>query len=223
VGLGDPVWALKEISRDPTHKWILDRKNGRTISAVDIQRCYLELAKKHLTGLDDESDWVLVEWERTLDDLEADPMRCVDRIDWVTKKWLLDMFREDEGLEWSDPWLQSLDLEYHNINPERGLYHDLYRKGAIQKVLSDDHVIRAGSEPPQDTRAKGRSTLVKVLAENRVRYIVDWDSVYLENEHHLSFRDPFDTYDAEVETFVEEIQAAAEAGQTPGTMRKPLQ
>lgn len=84
-------------------------------------------------------------------------------------------------------------------------------------------MIRAGSEPPQDTRAKGRSALVKVLAENRVRYIVDWDSVYLENEHHLSFRDPFDTYDAEVEAFIEEIEAASESGNAPGTtMRRPL-
>ena len=223
VSLGDPVWALKEVSRDPTHKWILERKNGRTISAIDIQRCYLDLAKKHLTGMDDESDWVLREWERTLDDLERDPMSCSDRIDWVTKKWLLDMFREDEGLEWSDPWLQSLDLEYHNINPERGLYHDLMKKGGIERVIDDEHVDRANFEPPQDTRAKARSQLVKVLSEHRVRYIVDWDSVYLENEHHISFRDPFNTYDDEVGAFVEEIKVASESDQSSGTMRRPLQ
>ena len=222
VSLGDPVWALKEVSRDPTHRWILERKGGRTISAIDIQRSYLELAKKHLTDLDDESDWVLTEWERILDDLESDPMKCVDRIDWVTKKWLLDIFREEEKLDWSDPWLQSLDLEYHNINPDRGLYHDLDRKGGIQRVIKDDEVDRANLEPPQDTRAKGRSALVKVLAEKRLRYIVDWDSVYLENEHHLSFRDPFDTYDDDVETFVEEIKGASESAQAPGTMRRPL-
>ncbi len=89
-------------------------------------------------------------------------------------------------------------------------------------MSKDDEVDRANLEPPQDTRAKGRSALVKVLAEKRLRYIVDWDSVYLENEHHLSFRDPFDTYDDDVETFVEEIKGASESAQAPGTMRRPL-
>lgn len=205
VGLGDPVWALKEISRDPTCSWILERKNGRTISAIDIQRRYLELSEKYLKDLDEESDWVLREWARTLDDLERDPMLLVGRLDWVAKKWMLDTFIESEGLDWNDPWLQSLDLEYHNINPNRGFYFDLEQRGLIEQVLTEERIERACFEPPQDTRAKARSTVVKALAKNRVRYIVDWDSVYLENERHLSFRDPFYTYDDEVAEFVDEI------------------
>lgn len=211
MDLGDPVWALKEISRDPTYRWILDRHNGQTISAIDVQRGYLDLAQRHLKGLDEESDWVLREWARTLDDLEKDPMLLVDRLDWVTKKWLLESFQENEGLNWDDPWLQSLDLEYHNIDPHRGLYYDLERQGAIERVLTDKQIEEACTRPPQNTRAKARAALVKALSENRVRYIVDWDSVYLENEHHLSFRDPFHTYDEEVAAFAEEISAASNA------------
>lgn len=209
MGLGDPVWALKEISRDPKHKWILGRHNGKTISAIDVQRSYLELAQRHLKGMDDESDWVLREWERTLDDLETDPMQMADRLDWVAKKWLLNSFREAENLSWDDPWLQSLDLEYHNIDPNRGLYHDLVKQGAMQRVLTDEQVESACTTPPQDTRAKARAALVRTLSENRVRYIVDWDSVYLENENHLSFRDPFSTYEEETNTFADEIQNAS--------------
>ncbi|MDA0747950.1 MAG: proteasome accessory factor PafA2 family protein [bacterium] len=221
VGLGDPVWALKEISRDPTYQWILERKNGRTISAIDIQRRYLELAQRHLQGMDEESDWVLVEWAETLDGLERDPMAMTDRLDWVTKKWMLDMFVESEGVEWSDPWLQSLDLEYHNINPNRGFYYDLERKGLVKRVLDDERINRAIHEPPQDTRAFGRSEVVRALSENRVRYIVDWDSVYLENERHLSLRDPFQTYEEEVGAFVEEIKTASTSPSRP--IRRRLQ
>lgn len=209
MGLGDPVWALKEISRDPDHKWILGRHNGKTISAIDIQRAYLELAQRHLKGMDDESDWVLREWERTLDDLETDPMLLVDRLDWVAKKWLLNSFRESENLSWDDPWLQSLDLEYHNIDPNRGLYYDLLKQGAMQRVLTDEQIEKACVTPPQDTRAKARAALVRTLAENRIRYIVDWDSVYLENENHLSFRDPFSIYAEESEAFIKDILAAS--------------
>jgi proteasome accessory factor A len=211
VDLGDPVWALKEISRDPTYRWILDRHNGQSISAIDIQRSYLDLAQRHLSGMDDESDWVLREWARTLDDLEKDPMRLVNRLDWVAKKWLLETFRETEGLGWDDPWMQSLDLEYHNIDPNRGLYYDLERQGSMERVLTDEQIEQACVCPPMDTRAKARSALVKVLSEHRVRYIVDWDSVYLENERHLSLRDPFHTYEEEATAFAEEIRTISNA------------
>ncbi len=214
LGLGDPVWALKEISRDPTHKWILRRQNGRTISAIDIQGEYLDLAQRHLRGLDAESDWVLDAWARVLNDLKSDPMQLADRLDWVAKKWLLDAFREVENLGWNDPWMQSLDLEYHNIDPHRGLYFDLEQQGKMQRVLTDDQVERACQTPPADTRAKARAALVRTLSENRIRYIVDWDSVYLENERHLSFRDPFNTYDDEAAAFSREIRTASHAIQT---------
>ncbi len=221
VGLGDPVWAMKVISRDPTFCWILERKNGRTISAIDIQRRYLELAERHLSGMDEESDWVLREWVRTLDDLERDPMSMGDRLDWVAKKWMLDLFVASEGVDWNDPWLQSLDLEFHNIDSNRGFYYDLERKGMVGRVLTEEQIDRAGYEPPQDTRACARSRVVKALAESRVRYIVDWDSVYLENEHHLSFRDPFETYEEETTEFVEEIRSASVS--SPRPMRRRLQ
>jgi proteasome accessory factor A len=209
MGLGDPVWALKEISRDPDHKWILGRHNGKTVSAIDVQRSYLDLAQRHLKGMDEESDWVLREWERTLDDLETDPMLLVDRLDWVAKKWLLESFRESENLGWDDPWLQSLDLEYHNIDPNRGLYYDLVKQGSMQRVLTDEQIETASITPPQDTRAKARAAVVRTLSKNRVRYIVDWDSVYLENEYHLGFGDPFSTYEEETVAFSDEIQNAS--------------
>jgi proteasome accessory factor A len=210
MGMGDPVWALKEISRDPHYKWILGRHNGKTISAVDVQRAYLDLAQRHLKGKDEESDWVLREWEQTLDDLETDPMLLVDRLDWVAKKWLLDAFRESEKLSWDDPWLQSLDLEYHNIDPNRGLYHDLVKQGQMRRVLTDEQILAATTTPPQDTRARARSEMVRTLSENRVRYIIDWDSIYLENEKHLSFRDPFSTYAEESRAFANEIKQASD-------------
>ena len=50
--------------------------------------------------------------------------------------------------------------------------------------------------------------MIKALAKSRVRYIVDWDSVYLENGRHSSFRDPFQTYDEKVAAFIEEICSA---------------
>jgi len=94
---------------------------------------------------------VLVTWEQVLADLERDPMLCRDPADWVAKKWMLDAFVASENLAWDDPWLQSLDLEYHNVRREEGLYAELLRQGNIQRFVKDDEVRHAIGHPPKDT------------------------------------------------------------------------
>ena len=163
---------------------------------------------------------MLREWEQTLDALERDPMSLKDRLDWVAKKWLLESFMESEGIGWDDPWLQSLDLEYHNIDPNQGLYYDLERQGSMKRVLTEDQIEQASIAPPADTRAFARAKLVRALSESRVRYIVDWDSVYLENEHHLSFRDPFYIYEEESTEFVSEIKSIPPGPSPPMRRRR---
>ena len=208
VMIRDPVWALKQISRDPEFEWIVERYNGGTISAIDVQRRYLALAQRHVDCRDEDTEWVLREWETTLDDLERDPMSLSDRLDWVAKKYLLETFMEAEGVSWDDPWVQSLDLEYHNIDIDRGLYYDLERRGAMRRTLTDKQIARAMEDPPQNTRAHARAALVRALTEHQIRYIIDWDQVYLENDQVLSLRDPFKTYEQETETFIADLPKA---------------
>jgi proteasome accessory factor A len=85
----------------------------------------------------------------------------------------------------------------------------MVKQGSMRRVLTDEQIEKAVTTPPQDTRAKARAAVVRTLSENRVRYIVDWDSVYLENEHHLSFRDPFSTYEEDSASFADEIHNAS--------------
>ncbi|GIX06046.1 MAG: hypothetical protein KatS3mg115_0449 [Candidatus Poribacteria bacterium] len=49
---------------------------------------------------------------------------------------------------WNDPWLQSIDLEYHKIDPERGLYYDLVEEGIMRRLLSERAIEEAMDEPP---------------------------------------------------------------------------
>ena len=99
--------------------------DGSTIPAVELQRVYLDAAKKRLAGKDAQTDWVLREWEYVLAGLELDPMVLADRLDWVAKRKMLMMFMEADDVGWHDDVLQSLDMEYHNINPCTGLYYGL--------------------------------------------------------------------------------------------------
>ena len=206
VKLLDPVQAIREISRDLEYRWEVQLEDGRYTTASEIQYQYLELAERYLRGLDSEADWVLDEWRFVLDALVHDPMALVDRVDWVTKKWLLESFMQAEQLDWQDTWVQSLDLEYHNLNPGRGLYFDLRKRGIVRKVVSDEMVNRAIVTPPQDTRARARSAVMRELTDHKARYVIDWDSIYVEDEMYLNLDDPFRTYDFEASEFIAECR-----------------
>ena len=212
VKLLDPVQAIRDISRDLTYTWDVQLEDGSHTTAGEIQYEYVELAERYLRGKDPEGDWVLDEWRLVLDALHYDPTALIDRIDWVTKKWLLESFMEAESLDWNDSWLQSLDLEYHNLNPEKGLYFDLRNRGVVRKLVDDKVVNRAIVTPPGDTRAKARSAVMRALTGHKARYVIDWDSIYVEDEKYLNLDDPFLTYEVEAEEFIRECRRVPERG-----------
>jgi len=178
IDLANPIEATKSISRDQTFDWIVELRDGRKISAIDIQRLYLAAAKEHCAR-NEETNWVLNEWQTVLNDLQTDVMRCEDRLDWVAKKFLLTTFRDEEKLEWSDPWLQSIDLEYHNISLEHGLYYELVRSGRMRRFISEQEIKDAIFQPPRTTRAffRGRS----VARFNERITAIQWDEIVFQN------------------------------------------
>ena len=173
--LEEPVRAVKQISRDITLKTTVQQEHGPHLTAIEIQRIYLKEAEKRLRGLDDDTDWTLFEWGAVLDALETDPLSLGDRIDWVAKYNLLENFREDEGLKWNDPHIQSLDLAYHDIDPEVGLYYGLEQQGQMRRLVTDARIQSAISCPPNDTRAFLRGGFVEKFSSS-VRKI-GWNGI----------------------------------------------
>ena len=206
IKLLDPVQAIRDISRDMTYRWEVQLEDGRYTTATEIQRAYLDLAERYLRGRDEEGDWVLDEWRFVIDALEHDPGCLVDRVDWVAKKWLLEYFMREEGLDWQDTWIQSLDLEYHNLNAARSLYFDLYERGMVKRVVDDEQIDQAITHPPADTRACARSRVMRALTDQKTRYQIDWDSICVGDDKFLSLDDPFLTYDREAELFIRECR-----------------
>ena len=160
VALEDPVKDVKAISQDLTGTIALKRTNGKTITSLEIQESYLEAADKNLSGQCKEWDWVLREWARTLDELKNNPEKLADRIDWAIKKDIFTRFIDSEGVNWDDPWIKSLDLEYHNLDPERGLYRGLEQTGSVYSMFSEPEIQLAIKKPPEDTRALIRGLAV---------------------------------------------------------------
>jgi proteasome accessory factor A len=158
IEIAQPINATKSISRDQNHDWIIELSDGRKISAIDVQRLYLKAAQ-HENHADPETSWLLREWEGVLNDLERDVAATRDRVDWAAKRSLLTAFQEEQKISWTDPWLQAIDLEYHNILPAQGLFHELLRQGSMREIVSEDEIQSAIFTPPETTRAyfRGRS------------------------------------------------------------------
>ena len=161
IRLTDAVRAAKQVSRDITRKQTLEQQGGPPMTALEIQRLYLQEAQNRLRGQDEDTDWTLTAWAETLDALESDFLSLADRLDWVAKYKLLNEFRESENMKWDDPHLQSFDLEYHNIDPEMGLYHGLEQEGMMRRLVTDARIQAAVSAPPSDTRAFIRGLFVE--------------------------------------------------------------
>jgi proteasome accessory factor A len=194
VILHDAVLATRQISHEGTGRGVVQLEDGRTRDALDIQQDFLRHAERHLRGRDADTDWVLDSWRFTLDALATKPELLIGGVDWISKRWMLEQFREAEGLDWDDPWLQSLDLEYHNIDPAKGLFFGLTPAKAIGEFNDAARRPDTMSLPPRNSRAQGRGLAVARFLEARAPYVINWDSISIENNAHLAMPDPFETY-----------------------------
>lgn len=179
--LKDPIAAMKNIARDQTHEWLVEVEGAgnRLVPAVEIQDAFLTLARREFAGRDQETDWVLAAWDDVLEKLRRDPMDLVGTCDWVTKKWLIDRFCDEENLAWDNPddlfWMQSQDLEYSNVDRDAGLYYLLESQGYMVRLVGDDEIATAMSEPPSGTRAYFRGRSLEKFGE----YVssINWDRI----------------------------------------------
>ena len=204
VSLNDPVDALKAISLDPELKTVVSCRDGKGMTAVELQGVYLDAAHRHLAGSSAETDWVLREWADVLSLLVRDRAALRDRLDWVTKRWLLETFVEDQRLEWDHPWLASLDLEYHHLDPGRGLYRGLEAEGKVHRLADEAAVASARERGPADTRAAVRGLCVRKFPEEIDS--IQWGNVVAKGNVALDLQGLF--HPDEVRRLVDHLEEA---------------
>lgn len=178
--LADPVAALTVISRDRDWKWRVALADGRETTAVEVQRAYLNWVRKYAPAQDSEWGAVFEAWEEILDDLERDPMSTADRLDWSAKYRLIEQFRQSEKLAFDDPWLRSLDLAYHLLDRNEGLYYGLLESGALRLPYALKEISGYDLKPPLTTRAVLRGACIEKFG-----YAVEsaqWDAVILKDK-----------------------------------------
>jgi proteasome accessory factor A len=177
LALRDPVRAIKETSHDPTCRKELQMDEGRRLTAVELQAEYLEMALAHFSSrsIDPITKDVLVKWEHALECLRRDPMELDTKVDWVMKKAMIEGFMERKSLDWSSPQVEMLDLQYHDLRPDKGLYYLLERQGRAERIVSDEEITAAIHQPPTDTRAYFRGECLKKYGS--AVFGVNWDSI----------------------------------------------
>jgi Pup amidohydrolase len=177
--LANPVKAIRQVSYDLSLKEPLDMADGRrTATAIDIQWELFGLARKYaddngLQCLGDEAVGreVLRRWEEVLHGLETDPATVARQVDWAAKLQLLEAFRERHGLSWDDHRLAAVDLQYHDLRPERSLFARL----DTDRLVTREQVQAAVTEPPRRTRAYFRGQCLRRWSSSVAS--ANWDSL----------------------------------------------
>ncbi len=171
---------LHQVSHDTSLKHLIKLKDGRQVTALDLQEIYFDLARAYVgetmgDDVDEQTADILQRWGSTLEALRRDPMECRHQLDWVAKLALLESYRDRDNLNWDDPKLHLIDLQYADLRRDKGLYGRLVARGSIERLLTDDEVVRAVTTPPDDTRAYFRG---RCLAQYPDRIAAaSWDSV----------------------------------------------
>ncbi|NNC93440.1 MAG: proteasome accessory factor PafA2 [Acidimicrobiia bacterium] len=188
--LANPVDATWQVSHDLDLNRPLELAEGGTATALELQGRYLEWARKYAENVDlpDSYDQALVEWESVLDDLEREPLSTADRLDWAAKYQLLLDYQGRDGLDWDSPKMRMLALQYHDVDPDRGLLYKLEQAGRVRKLFTEADIEMAVNEPPARTRAYFRGKSVRKYGDSLVA--ANWDSLVFDSGEETLKRVP---------------------------------
>jgi Pup amidohydrolase len=177
IVLADPVESVTTVSHDITGTATIETIDGTLVSALSLQWDYLERLETYAeeANVPPVYKQVLVEWRRLLSDFEVGYEAVADRLDWAAKLVVLEGFRARDGLMWGDPKLKLLDLQYHDVDPERGLYHRLVTSGRMRRLFTEREITAAVLQAPEGTRAWFRGEALRRYGDAVVA--ANWDSL----------------------------------------------
>ncbi len=204
--LENPIRAIREISHDMTCTRRVRLANGREASALEIQSEYLTRALRYA----EHNDFTPLEqkaldmWEHCLTQIEKDPLNLDQEIDWVIKYKLIEAYRERHGLSLADARVSLVDLEYHDVNRDRGLYYQMQKRGMVERICTDEDIAHAVENPPATTRARLRGEFIQKAKEKKRDYTVDWVHLKLNDQAQRTVlcKDPFKAHDERVEKLI---------------------
>ena len=211
-----PVQAIKAVSHATGLEPVVALDDGRSVSALDVQRWYLDAAERR-RGSDEETVWILDEWAHVLADLSSEPAAAADRVDWLAKQALLDELRIELGADWDPSIARRIDFGYHLLDPALSMHHSLVEAGRMRRLVTDGEAEAARSDPPSGTRAAVRAELLRKFGPSITA--MEWDRVTIRrNGYDVSVR-----LDELVGPSVERLAGAVRRANDPERLLKVLQ
>ena len=198
--------AIREISQDITCRRKIRLASGRELSALDIQRELLDKALKFsdTNGYAPLEKKALEMWEHCVSTIENDPLKLNREVDWVIKYHLIEAFRKKHDLALDDARTQLVDLQYHDICRNRGLFYKLENHNLVDRICNEVDIEKAKDHPPATTRAKLRGAFIKRAKERKRDYTVDWVHLKLNDQQQRTVlcKDPFKHNDERVDKLI---------------------
>jgi proteasome accessory factor A len=204
--LENPIRAIRDISHDMTCRRRVKLANGREVSALDIQREYLDRALRYAEtkGFPPLEQKALDMWEHCISTIENDPLKLDREVDWVIKYRLIEAFRARHELSLGHSRVQLLDLQYHDVSRDRSPFYKMQAHGLVERMCTDDEIDVAVDVPPQTTRARLRGEFILRAKERKRDYTVDWVHLKLNDQAQRTVlcKDPFRSRDERVEKLI---------------------
>lgn len=194
--LSQPVRAFQDTSRDLKLNARIDLEGGSWTTARLILESYLD-ATERVFGLQipadpgpfprpygsvhEEMASLIASCRALLAAWDSGAPQFVASVDWAAKRAMLEQVRESEGWPWSEPSLRSYDLEYHNIEPDDGLYFALADMGEVESRPPAEEVHARLRESFEPTRARARGLAVRNFSGSLVS--ASWRTLTLRQEN----------------------------------------
>jgi len=205
----NPIKTIREISNDLRFRNSFRLSSGREITALQMQNEMYNIVSS-MPGLDEILEkpfyrYALNLWRRSLDALQSEDYSLVDmELDWMIKRKFMNSYKEKHQLNDMDSRLILLDISYHNIRKDRGLFYILEKSGMAKTLITNNDVNSAMENPPETTRAALRGRFIKVAQEKKRDFTVDWVNLKINDQQQSSIacKDPFKNIDERVDKLI---------------------
>jgi proteasome accessory factor A len=205
----NPIRTLRDISSDLTFSKKFRLSNGKEVTALNLQEHYLESVINSSIYSEFEANEYYKKaidlWEKFLNCAKQNDFSSVDKdIDWVIKKKYMDQYQEKNGLKNNDPRMVLIDITFHNIRKDRGIFYILEKFGLINTIVDQNMINNAIDFAPESTRAKLRGEFIKKAQEKKRDYTVDWVHLKIndQNQRTVVCKDPFKFVDERVQDLI---------------------
>jgi proteasome accessory factor A len=205
----NPIRTLRDISSDLSFSKKFRLSNGKEVTALNLQEHYLEsVINSPLFSEFEANEYyrkAIILWEKALNCAKQNDFSSVDKdIDWVIKKKYMDQYQEKNGLKNNDHRMVLIDISFHNIRKDRGIFYILEKFGLINSIVDQNMINNAKDFAPESTRAKLRGEFIKKAQEKKRDYTVDWVHLKIndQNQRTVVCKDPFKFVDERVQDLI---------------------